>query len=256
MDGETIALSDNSPYELGLRLRSSFHTLIPRKPYCTDHLEQGLQIRSRHTALTRRYVQLNGPLAYKWMLHDIDRPGAALAYSDANLPEPNIVMINPENRHAHTAYLLESGVARSENSRLRPLKYFAAVERGIARRLGADRNYAALVAKNPMHPHWHVEWHRDEPYTLAELADWLFPRDMVPDLEAAQTFGAGRNCTVFDQLRSIAYREVRHFKSKGVTYDMWLERCLQRALGLNRQFPQAMMLAEVRAITRSVAKWT
>jgi hypothetical protein len=199
---------------------------------------------------------MNGPLAYKWMLHDIDMPGAALAYRDANLPEPNIITINPDNGHAHTAYLLETGVARSANSRLRPLKYFAAVERGFARRLGADRNYAGLIAKNPMHACWRVEWHRDKPYTLAELADGLFPRDMVRDVEPAQSFGAGRNCTVFDQLRSIAYREVRHFKSEGATYDAWLERCVQRALGLNRQFPQAMMLAEVRAIARSVARWT
>jgi Replicase family len=149
-----------SPYQIiarlgwDLSLRSSFHTPIPRKPYCTDHLDQGLHIRSRQTALTRRYVQMNGPLAHKWMLHDIDTPGAALAYRDAVLPAPNIIMINPDNGHAHIAYLLETGVARSANSRLAPLRYLAAVERGFARRLGADRNYAGLVAKNSIHPHW------------------------------------------------------------------------------------------------------
>lgn len=252
----TIAISDNSPSGLVPSLRSSFHTLIPPKPYCADYLEQGLRIRSREAALTRRHVQMNGPMVFKWMLHDVDTPGAALAYRDAYLPEPNIVVVNPDNGHAHTAYLLATGVARSSNSRLRPLKFFAAVERGFARRFGADRHYSGLVTKNPMHPDWRVEWHRDEPYTLHELADWLFPRDMAAEVEPEHTIGAGRNCTVFEQLRAIAYREVRSFKSAGATFGEWRTRCTHIALGLNHQFPIAMMLAEVRAIAGSVAKWT
>jgi hypothetical protein len=117
------------------------------------------------------------------------------------------------------------------------------VERGIARRLAADRLYAGLITKNPVHPYWRVEWRRDEPYTLAELAGWLFFEDMRPDPTIEVTFGAGRNVTVFDELRQIAYREV-------LTFACWfqrsmVDRCLRLAIGISQQFPQAMRLSEV-----------
>ena len=125
---ETLTVSDNSPSGLGLvGLKGSFHAFIPSKPYCADYLEEGLRIRSRATALTRRHLQMNGPAAFQWMLHDIDRGGAALAHKDAYLPQPNIIAVNPENGHAHAAYLLERPVARHSASRLAPLRFFAAV---------------------------------------------------------------------------------------------------------------------------------
>ena len=113
-----------------------------------------------------------------------------------------------------------------------------------------------MIAKNPLHKDWRVEWRRDAPYTLVELADWLFPRDMEPEVEVERALGAGRNVTVFDELRAIAYREVREFKAAGAAFEKWLSRCEHLALGLNHQFPMAMLLSEVRAIAKSVARWT
>jgi hypothetical protein len=136
-----------------------------------------------------------------------------------------------------------------------PLRYFAAVERGFARRLGADRRYTGLILKNPMHPDWRVEWRREDPYTLPELADWLFKRDLAPDADAASTLGAGRNCTVFDELRRIAYHEVRAFKCDG-SLDTFRARLERVAIGINMQFPVALRPTETRAIAKSVAKWT
>ena len=127
--------------------------------------------------------------------------------------------------------------------------------------------------KNPVHRHWRVEWRREQPYTLPELADWLFFEDMRPDPTVETTLGAGRNCTVFDELRGIAYREVREFKRNG-SVDMFQARLEHVALGINLQFPQALKryhvarempsvthglvfsLGEVRAIAKSVARWT
>src|SRR5262249_1011692 len=95
---ETIALSDNSPerggrwwdesnqIEYGYNalaangLRQQFPALIPSRPYCVDYLEQGLHIRPRDLALRRRHIQLNGPSAFVWMPHDIDRPDAYFAH--------------------------------------------------------------------------------------------------------------------------------------------------------------------------------
>lgn len=265
----TVPLSDNSPSwgafgdepqqqerRCANGLRQDFPSLIPAKPYAADYLHDGLKILGRSQALQKRHLQMNGPSAFRWMLHDIDRPGAVLAHRDANLPPPNIIMVNPENSHAHSAVLLEVPVARHSASRLAPLRYFAAVERGIARRLGADRHYSGLIAKNAVHADWQVEWRREQPYSLDELSDWLFPRDMEPDVTIATTLGAGRNVTVFDELRHIAYREVREFKAGGAAFEVWLARCEKLALALNMQFPRAMKLSEVRSISKSVAKWT
>nr|WP_287959845.1 replication initiation protein [Filomicrobium sp.] len=233
-----------------------FSDLIPKKPYCADNLDHGLQIRKKSVALQRRHLQLNGPASFQWMVHDIDRPGAYYAHDDANLPQPNVIMINPANNHAHAAYLMKTPVARHNLARLEPLRFYAAVERGIVRRLESDPYYSGLIAKNPISDHWRVEWRREDPYSLGELEGHLFERDMRPDPAKERAFGAGRNVTVFDELRSIAYREVRGYKSRGADYGDWLTRCVELALGLNRQFPVAMNIAECRAIAKSVAKWT
>ena len=34
---------------------------LPNKPYCTDDLQLGLQIRPKHLALLKRYIQPNHP---------------------------------------------------------------------------------------------------------------------------------------------------------------------------------------------------
>src|SRR5204863_9898314 len=149
---------------------------------------------------------------FTWMPLDIDRPGADYAHDAAHVPEPNVIMVNPENGHAHAAYLLAHPVARHSASRVGPLRFYGAVERGIARRLDADRRYSGLIAKNPLHTDWRTEWRRKDPYTLSELAKSLLDGDMAPEPGVQTTLGSGRNVTVFDELRVFAYREVRKFK--------------------------------------------
>lgn len=235
--------------------RDGFASLIPARPYCVDDVGDRLLVRDRKRALEHRHVQLNGPATFRWMPHDVDRCDAYFAHRDANLPEPTFIAINRRNGHAHSAILLETPVARHSASRIEPLRFYGAVERGIARRLGADRRYVGLVAKNPMHGDWDVEWRRDEPYTLDELADWLRYEDMRPDLSVETTFGAGRNVTTFDELRQIAYREVLEFKRAG-DLAAWVDRCLRVATGINQQFPVPLRYSEVRSVVRSVARWT
>jgi hypothetical protein len=232
-----------------------FAELIPAKPYCCDYPEHGLKIRAHAAALKRRHIQFNGPNAFSWMLHDIDRSDAYFAHKDAYLPPPNVIALNPENGHGHSAILLATPVARHSASRIAPLRFFSDIERGFARRLGADRRYTGLVAKNPLHGDWRVEWRREEPYTLAELADWLFKGDLAPDINPETTLGAGRNCTVFEELRRIAYREVRAFKGNG-GLEAFRARLERVAIGINLQFPMALGITEIRAIAKSVANWT
>jgi hypothetical protein len=145
---ETIPLSDNSAVSGRLAdppltnhrtasLRQRFPSLIPARPYCADVLGDGLRIRERKLALQRRHIELNGPASFRWMPHDIDHNGAYFAHRDANVPEPNFIAINPENGHGHSAMLLAVPVARHDAARFEPLHFYGAVERGIARRIGA-----------------------------------------------------------------------------------------------------------------------
>ena len=53
-----------------------------------------------------------------------------------------------------------------------------------------DRGYRGLLAKNPLHPLWGVEWRRDAPYSLEDLGGSLSKEDMRPDAERA-SFGLG-----------------------------------------------------------------
>jgi hypothetical protein len=252
---QIIAPQRGTAAEASPSLCDLFPALIPAKPYAADQLREGLQILPRAQALLRRHLQFNGPGVLRWMMHDVDQPDAYFAHRDGNVPPPNVIIINPANGHAHAGYLLTTPVARHSAARLAPLHYFGAVERGIARRIGADRRYTGLMAKNPLHRDWRVEWRRDRPYCLEELADALFAADMAPDVNITSTFGIGRNTTLFDELRHAAYSEARAFKRRG-DHEAFRFRLEDLAVTTNAMFPQPLPPSEVRATVRSVVRWT
>ena len=64
------------------------------------------------------------------------------------------------------------------------------------------------------------------------------------------------NCTVFDDVRATAYREVVRFKDRGASPDQWHQRCVDLASGANREFHRPLSHAEIRAISKSIARWT
>lgn len=253
--------SDHKPKAEGagdtvqFELRFKFVEHIPKRPYCSN-AKGAHYIRPREIALGHRYIQLNNPATTCWLTFDVDRPGGYYASGDANLPPETFAAVNPENGHAHLAYRLETPVAVHNAARQGPLNYLAAVERGFTNRLDADKHFVGLILKNPVHPDWFVEWRRDEGYTLSELNDWLFDDDKRLDPTPREQYGFGRNCTTFDELRVFSYREVLRFKRNRDGFDTYHERLQNVALGINRQFVNPLPFAEIRAITKSVAKWT
>ena len=94
-----------------------------------------------------------------------------------------------------------------------------------------------------------------KPYTLDDLGCELDYTDKAPEPIIEREIGAGRNVIVFDSLRRLAYQEVRAFKSTG-NVDGFLRRVFDLAMGLNIQFYEPMCGGEVRAIAKSVSKWT
>lgn len=177
-----------------------FRERLPAKPYHTDDLRAGLQVRSAERAALARYIQPNGPTHKYWLVYDIDRPGAAMDWSDRNCPPPSITAMNPANGHAHLIYGLKTPVRTAPGAKSDPLRYAGAIDSTLQQALGADPQYSGLICKNPLHPHWVVAAWEPRLYTLNDLDSWL-------DLSAAKdrrkrlpAYGLGRNCNLFEQL--------------------------------------------------------
>jgi hypothetical protein len=227
---------------------------LPRKPYCTDDLKTGLKIRPLSTALKFRYIQLNY-LVVNYLTFDIDRPEAALAWEDANVATPNVVVINKENQYAHLIYLLESGVSKFENSSIKALRYLAAVERAYTLKLSADIAYAGLITKNPLNSFW-TTWHiHDNLYDLAELADYVELEKVRTCTKPENQIGNGRNCYIFDGGRYWAYEAVRTFRHDK-TYQDFAKAVYSHLISLNSLFLNPLPLNEVISTAKSIAKWT
>lgn len=235
-----------------LEQQQLFVETLPRKPYCTNDLEFGLQIRAAKTALTKRHIQHNKPQMVSWIVLDLDSPFFWCLMDGEVLPPPNLVAFNPENHHCHIYYSLKTPVCRSNMARTKPLRYLAAIEYALREKWGADSGYSGLISKNPVHKHWKTIQMQETPWELGDLADWLpnLPRRLP---RRAEGVGLGRNCTLFDLLRYWAYDSVLEYRVSG-GFKTWQESVLRAAVGFNT-FPEPLPINEVAATARSVSKW-
>lgn len=234
-----------------------FKSTLPRKPYCTDELSNGLIIRQADGALQRRYIQPNPHCLRYWLTFDIDRLFGAQAWMDADgnphLPPPTITTTNEANGHAHVMYGIDVPVVTSDAGRAAPLRYAAAVEAAYTEALGADRGYSGLICKNPLHPHW-ITRTPGGVYDLGELSEWVDLSRYSDRRRRVSESGLGRNVTLFDRLRRWAYRNVDEYR-QGAPFEAWLMACQGKAEHYN-DFPSALVLPEVLATAKSVARWT
>lgn len=224
-----------------------FRSSLPSRPYCSNDLEQGLIIRPGALALEHRYIQPNPPTARRWLIFDVDRPGAAFSWEDGHLPAPTIITTNPTNGHAHILYGITVPVVTTEAGRAAPLRYAAAVEAAFSEGLGSDRGYSGLITKNPFSPAWNILT-PGKLYELGELAEWV---DLNSRRARREVVGLGRNCTLFDDLRRWAYQ---HLDKHQGGFDSWLQALQRRAEALNT-FPQPLPTQEVSGIAKSVSRW-
>lgn len=228
-----------------------FQSRLPRRPYCSNDLSHGLVIRPAVTALQHRHLQPNAPLETAWLVFDLDYPGAAFAWEKANLPPPTLTVSNPENGHAHLFYGLTTPVGMSDAARDAPIRFAAAVQAAFLAKLCADTGYAGLIAKNPFHDAWRALWVQHL-YDLGEMADYV----ELPKRRAQQeVLGLGRNCTLFDELRTWAYQWVREYKRNDANAEQWLRAVLGQGEKLN-SFNVPLSFNEVKAVAKSIAKWT
>ena len=97
-----------------------FPRRIPRRPFATDCPGPGLHRMSPQEAIKRRHLQVNPPNLRFWLLFDIDKPDAAVAWDDAGLPEPAWTSQNVSNGHAHSAWGIEAPVLLDKPERQNP----------------------------------------------------------------------------------------------------------------------------------------
>ena len=233
-----------------------FYELAPNKPYCTDDKAAGLIIRSKKAAFERSHIQHNTVAMCHWLTFDQDH-GNLTRWEDAELPEPNLIVRNLDNRRAHISYAIES-VCTSDAGHPKPMAYAQAIQEAYCESLQADPAYTGLITKNPMHDDWHVWELHNRVYKLGELADFVELKHRYWTRKRAanyEHFGIGRNCALFHRLRFWAYDWiVYHRDENGTTFIEWMQVVLVKAEGFN-EFPQPLPYGEIKSTTKSVGKW-
>ena len=201
--------------ELENSINSSVHTefinRLSNKPYCSNDLDYGLQIRNKETALARKYIQANTPWNLSWLCFDIDYPCVLeTTFKEKTLPTPNFMIVNPKNHHSHLLYGIDKMVHLTDNASIDPIRYAHAVEIALRDELKADIGYTGLIIKNPQHKHWITQELNQNLWGLGELAEYLTLPNKIPKKELG--IGLGRNCTLFELGRYFAYSQVLRFK--------------------------------------------
>lgn len=230
-----------------------FYENLPNKPYCTDNLEYGLMIRPKAIAITKKTIQHNKPAEIRWLVFDCDYVDALGKISSKNLPMPNIYISNPANGHSHIFYGLTVPVVRTDAARAAPLKYLAAIEYALCEALAADVAYSGLVSKNPLHKFWRTTVFVDKSYELWQLAECLTLPIKIP--KKAKIQGVGRNCTIFETVKLIAYANVLKFKIESTkeAFDSFI---LSSCQSVNAGFPVCLDINEIKGIAKSISRWT
>ncbi|WP_312283859.1 replication initiation protein [Candidatus Igneacidithiobacillus taiwanensis] len=229
---------------------------LPNRPYCSDDLSEGLCIRSTKQALAYRYIQHNPPTQVWNIVLDVDH---CIDLQSPVEPIPNAIAINPKNGHGHLFYFLKAGVTRTQAGRQAPLQLLAAVERGLCVKMDADPQYVGLVSKNLVNADWLVHSYHDRLWTLGELAEHLNldaanTRRYVPK-SPEEAFQTGRNVYLFEVARKWAYSEIRDYWAPN-GLPRWQDAILGHLRAINRQFHAPLYESELRAIAKSIAKWT
>ena len=231
---------------------------LPLWPLASDDLLHGIYRTSRHNALDRRYIEANPQAMSNLLVVDIDHPDALMrAMWNRQQWQPNAVVENPTNGHAHAVWALAEPVTRTEYARRKPVAYAAAVTEGLRRSVDGDKGYSGLMTKNPTHDQWEASWLTDHLYSLDELTEHLTVADFMPPDSWQRTkrkkpVGLGRNCTLFETARTWAYREIRHHwgDPSGLVDAISL-----KAHDLNGQFSEPLPIREAEDIARSISRW-
>ena len=120
---------------------TTWQSQLSKHPAATDNLAAGVFKRPRHEALSKRYLEMNPFGRVSWLMFDIDHEGGFEFWEDVGLPPPNVYVQNRHNLKAHLGYALATPVGTTGLSREKPIRFTADIQRGMTKRLVADRAY-------------------------------------------------------------------------------------------------------------------
>lgn len=223
-----------------------------------DYSLHGTRFYPLDVARKKVYLGPNPPHKINIVAVDIDHPDALLrALWEKDDLRPNVVIVNPENGHGHAVWYLADGVYSTDMASQKPLKWLAAIQEGLRSLVDGDHGYSGTLIKNPEHPRWETHAVHERRFTLQELTDLLqefghMPRPGWRRRRKAPPVGVGRNCALFDALRTFTYREIRRHwgDADGLSKAIHTE-----AGRLNSEFPEPLYNSELNAIARSVSRW-
>ncbi|ALE01101.1 replication initiation protein [Pseudomonas syringae] len=260
-NADPLATSTHMPPARFFEDGTALNRLLLEAPYmarCSDD-KTATRVRPREYALRYPYMQVNRPGMVSWLVFDLDHANA-LAWDDAGLPAPNLMVRNRKSGHSQLFYAVPS-VCTTENARAKPIQYMKAIYAAFAARLDADVDYhGGPVAKTPGHPWWETTEFHNHVYELGELASAVElsvkPWATGPKLDQVSH---SRHCILFEQLRYFAYsivnreRELGSFESFMRSLDAY---AYNHNSFLKQGFSENLPLSSIRATVKSVGRWT
>ncbi|KPW56363.1 hypothetical protein ALO86_200099 [Pseudomonas syringae pv. berberidis] len=260
-NADPLASSTHMPPARFFEDGTALNRLLLEAPYmarCSDD-KTATRVRPREYALRYPYMQVNRPGMVSWLVFDLDHANA-LAWDDAGLPAPNLMVRNRKSGHSQLFYAVPS-VCTTENARAKPIQYMKAIYAAFAARLDADVDYhGGPVAKTPGHPWWETTEFHSHVYELGELASavelTVKPWATGPKLDQVSH---SRHCILFEQLRYFAYsivnreRELGSFESFMRSLDAY---AYNHNSFLKQGFSENLPLSSIRATVKSVGRWT
>ena len=165
-----------------------------------------------------------------------------------DVPRPNWIVWRPKNMHAHVCYTLERPVLTGEQTRRIPQRWLARVGEWLGSTLRADRGYNSTLSHNPMsrghRGRYQTEWLRGEPYSLAELGEYVPTGWRRPIKQPLTVYG--RNCTLFEA--------GMRFSGKPRNWGKWV--ALETHLwAMNAGFIEPLNARELAGIVKSIIRY-
>jgi len=228
---------------------------VPSKPYCSDD-KTARYIKPKEIALKFPYIQHNPPFSISTLVIDHDDSESHYLWDDYRAPPPNFAVMSRKKGFSHLNYMIRNKVYKNRNDTIKSFRLLCAIEKALIKKLKADPQYTNLMSKNPIHDEWVRYDFNIWQYDLYDFFDYLELPKFAIEENTLFEFGLGRNCTVFDELRHIAYSKIKEFSFE-IDQDLFINHLFDIAYNrLNLLFPIPLSEKEVFGIAKSVGRWT